>query len=415
MTNPSHRVVGIAGASVIAGIAFIAGRATAPRSPVQSAPEVRRVLYYQDPMHPSYRSDKPGVAPDCGMALKPVYAGENILASNSNAVTLTPNQEQNIALESESVRQGAVVHRLRVLGRVVPDETRTFRVSAGADGWIKEIFAGTSGSLVKKGDSLAAIYGRDILSLQQAYLYNLDAFTNVQKSPGRTEQMVSLAASQLAQARDKLAFLGMSEAQIEEIGRTRRESSEIVLKAPVTGFVIARNAAAGQRFDKGAALYEIADLSQVWILADAYNQDSAILAFARSATISATDGSLKRKAAVSAIPLQFNPTDRIGKLRLEAANADYRLRPNMAVDVDLEFNEPSALTVSTEAVLDSGLGKHVYVKLGSGRYERREVQTGWEDGDRVQILAGLRPGESVVTAGAFLVDSESRMRMPRQN
>jgi membrane fusion protein, copper/silver efflux system len=397
--------IGLAIAAVCA--AFFAGRASRQSPSEGTRPVARRVLYYIDPMHPSYRSERPGIAPDCGMPLEPVYAD----GQPAGSVSLTPDQEQAIHLETETLRAAGGVRQIDTVGRVAADEARTFRVSAGADGWVRRVFSDRTGTPVKKGQELAAFYSKDVSSPQQSYVYALESYERLQKAASAPADQLALATRQLAIARDNLQFVGMGEAQMEELRRTRREIFDVNLTAPADGLILERNVAVGQRFMKGELLYRIADLSRVWVLADIYDRDWAVPGAIHRAKI-LVEGHPPMEATVVPAPPQFDAEGRTGKLRMEVSNASQRLVPGMVVNVALDVRTRPAMTLHADAVLDSGVKKRVFVARGDGRYELREVETGWQDGDRVEIKSGVTEGERVVTTGAFLLDSESRMKNP---
>src|ERR1051326_8079103 len=172
----------------------------------------RRVLYYHDPMHPSYRSDHPGIAPDCHMALTPVYADE--APTGPAAVQVDAAQASAIGLSTEAARTEAGTGEVRTVGRVEAEESRRFQVTAGVDGWIRKVYGGETGSFVTKGQALASYYSRELASPQQAYVYALESLDRVR---GPQEQK-DLAAKQVRQTRDYLEFLGMTDRQIADLG-----------------------------------------------------------------------------------------------------------------------------------------------------------------------------------------------------
>lgn len=404
-----HRWMFGLGIGVVAIAAYLAGRATAP-SPVREA-NADRVLYYVDPMHPAYRSDKPGKAPDCGMDLEAVYAGSKSAAAaamGNGSVQLNPDQEQAVRLQTEVVQMTAGASGLHTVGRVAPDEALTYRVSAGADGWLKRVFSDRTGTQVKRGEALASFFSKDISAPQQAYIYAWDSYERLKRTPSAPADSLALATQQLSTARDNLQFLGMGEAQIDELGRTRREVFDINLTAPADGQILERNVAVGQRFMRGEPLYRIANLEHVWVLADVHPGDTALTGAGRARIT--MDGMPSVEAEVAATPAQFDAQGRTGKLRLVVNNRGGRLVPGMIVNVDLEVPSRAVMTVHADAVMDSGTTKRVFVARGGGHYEAREVETGRQEGDRVEIRSGLKEGEQVVTAGAFLLDSESRMK-----
>ena len=181
--------------------------------------------------------------------------------------------------------------------------------------------------------------------------------------------------------------------------------------APTPSFIIARNVSPGQRFEKGTEWYRLADLSQVWILADLYENEAEYIRPGEKVQVTYPYQKRNFQATVSQVLPQFDPTTRTLKVRLEMANPDFALRPDMFVDVEFPITLPPAISVPVDAVLDSGLKKTVFIERGDGYFEPRQVETGWRLGDRVQVLNGLQPGEKIVVSGNFLIDSESRMKL----
>ena len=394
--------------------AYLAGRGSRQSAVQGPDAAARPVLYYVDPMHPAYRSSRPGKAPDCGMELEPVYAAsdrvEPVEMSPGN-VHLTQDQEQAVRLETETVQMTRVAHQIHTVGRVAPDEGLTYRVSAGVDGWVRRVFSDRTGTRVKRGEALAAFFSNDVSAPQQAYVYALESYERLKQAATPQAEPLALAAQQVATARDNLEFLGMGPAQIERLGRTRREVFDVDLASPADGQILERHVAVGQRFIKGELLYRIANLDRVWVLADVDSGDEALLGAITRAQIS-IDGLPPLEARVAASLPQFDEQGRTGKLRLEVNNRHATLVPGMIVNVDLDAPARSAITVHADAVIDSGTEKRVFIARGGGQYELRQVETGPQQGDRVEIRSGLTTGERVVTAGAFLLDSESRMKDP---
>jgi Cu(I)/Ag(I) efflux system membrane fusion protein len=399
---------------LVAGAAYVAGRSSRPPALRGTATGARQVLYYVDPMHPAYRSDKPGKAPDCGMDLEPVYASDGRIepaAMSPGKIHLTPYQEEAVHLETETVQARPTARGLHTVGRVAPDEALTYRVSAGVDGWVRRVFSDRTGTPVKAGEALAAFFSKDISAPQQAYVYALESCERLKEAPASPGDQLLLATQQLATARDNLEFVGMGKAQIEQLGRTRREVFDVNLTAPADGQILERHVAVGQRFTRDELLYRIANLDRVWVLADVSSGDAALLGAITTAQIH-IEGLPPLQAQIAAAAPQFDELGRTGALRLEVNNPRGTLVPGMIVNVSLDVAARSAITLNADALIDTGDEKRVYIALGDGQYELRNVETGWQQGDRVEIRGGLKAGERVVTAGAFLLDSESRMKNP---
>ncbi len=244
----------------------------------------RKVLYYVDPMNPSHTTDKPGRAP-CGMDMEPVYADDAAGQASGKTlppgtVKITPEKQQLIGVRVGLVAKEPVSHTIRLLGRVVADETRIYIINATIDGWITRTLPYATGSLVKKNEPLASFYSPEFLSAEQALIYALGSKDRVQttgsESPAQKGQIAQFNIN-LKQYTDSLKSLGMGELQIKEIIRTRKYIENIDITSPADGFIIARNISDGQRFDKGTELYRIADLSRVWIFADLFENEAELI------------------------------------------------------------------------------------------------------------------------------------------
>jgi len=415
-------------AVVLAAGFFSAGvwynQRAAPKGAVH---EGRRILYWQDPMHPAYKSDKPGIAPDCGMRLVPVYAdsepgsGDGHASSSSesesergsassatSSVHITARQQRSIGLETETVTASSGVQSLRVLGRVAIDEARIYPLVAATDGWVRQAGPIVTGEIVHKDEVLSTFYNRDILTAQQTYLYALNTMDRFKKS-GEGDAQMKATQAQIKASEDNLEFLGMGEAQLREVARTRQIANDIEYRSPVAGLVTDRKAYSGLRFTRGQELFRVADIHHVWILADVFENDARLLRDAHSATVRYQDQQLPARIS-NVLPL-FDPTSRALQVRLETDNPGYVLRPDMFVDVEFQLSLPQSIAVPVDAVIDSGLRKTVYVQTADGGFTPRPVETGWRMGDNVQITKGLKPGERIVVAGNFLLDSESRMKL----
>jgi membrane fusion protein, copper/silver efflux system len=375
----------------------------------------RRVLYYVDPMNPKHISQEPGLAP-CGMNMEPVFADETddqpageTLPPGS--VKITPAKQQMIGVRVAPVEKTPWTHTLRTVGRVAVDETRTYRLNAYSDGWIVKVYDNATGSLVRKDEPLAKYYNRDVAAALQTYYYALDSVAQIKHSRQIAGGPQNQLISQQMAAEVILMNLGMSKRQLGELARTRQLTQEILISAPVTSFVLTRSISQAQRFDKGEEFYRLADLSKVWVLADIYSNEAKYIKAGDVVQVAIPSQEEVYEAEVREILPQFDTTAQTIKVRLLLDNPDFELKPGMFVDVNFPIRLPDSLTIPVDALMDTGIDKTVFISRGNGYFEPRQVKVGRRLGDRVEIVAGLTPGDEIVTSGNFLIDSESRMKL----
>jgi membrane fusion protein, copper/silver efflux system len=397
-------------------------RHTAPNA--TESTRTRRVLYWVDPMHPSYKSDHPGIAPDCGMALEPVYADSVTSAKATpsalrGAVDIDLEKQQLVGIRVIPVEKTSGTQKVRLLGRVVPEDTRVYRINSGMDGFVRETYNDSVGELVKKDQKLATSYVGDTLAVASGFLAATAGVPGaVGKDGARTVPFPGAVSKQgvssLQGYTDRLRNLGVSEVQIKQMAESHQLPETVDIVAPAEGFILARNISPGQHFERAMEFYRIADLSKVWILADVFGSEAEAFQPGTIARISLPDRQKSFWARVSNVLPQVDPATRTLKLRLEVDNPGFALRPDMFVDVELSVKQRPGLTVPLDAVIDSGGEQRVFVERDNGVFEPRPVETGWRLGDRVEIVRGLAEGEHVVAAGTFLVDSESRLKSAAQ-
>ena len=410
---------------VLVVLSYAAGWRHSARPAAAANTSSRRVLYWVDPMHPDYKSDHPGIAPDCGMKLEPVYAEPAASATAPGAplaagtIRVDSEKQQLYGIRVAAVEKFSGTRKVRILGRVAADETRIYWVNVGVDGFVKETKEDAVGNFVKKDQRLAVVYSPEFLAVASGFLAATERVPgSVGKDGARTVPFPGTVAKQgvssLQGYTDRLRNLGMSDVQIRQIAESRQLPENVDVVAPTDGFILARNITPGQHFDHTTEFYRIADLSRVWILADIFGSEAQYFRPGAMARVTLPDQGKTFLARVSSVLPQVDPATRTLKLRLEADNPQFALRPDMFVDVELAAPAPGGLTVPLDALMDSGREQRVFVESGSGVFEPRQVQTGWRFGDRVQIVQGLAEGERVVAAGTFLVDSESRLKSVAQ-
>ena len=381
----------------------------------------RKILYWVDPMHPAYKSDKPGIAPDCGMKLEPVYADGGAASPTAPAgavdastmeagtVQITPEKQQLIGVKYEQVEFGGGSRTNRAPGKVAIDETRIGHVHTKVEGWIDKVFVDFTGKLVEKGQPLLTIYSPDMLASQRELLLAAKAKTIMKDSalPSGFDQSESL----LLATRRRLELWDLSEAQIDQVLKTGEPIKNITLYSPMTGYITDRKAFPQLKVMPDTDLYTIVDLSHVWIMADVFEYEAPNIRVGQTARVSleALPGRVFN-ARIDFLQPQVDPMTRTLKVRLNMDNPGVLLKPDMYADVEFVVSNPSKLTVPADAVLNAGERQTVFIDRGNGYLEPRQVKTGDREGDRIQILSGLSGGERVVTSGNFLIDSESQMK-----
>lgn len=385
----------------------VAGRDSQPAA----APAERKILYWQDPMHPAYRSDKPGIAPDCGMKLVPVYAeeAEAMAEMPPGTVRLSTEKQQLVGVTLGRVEVRALSKTVRAVAKIAYDESHIVHAHTKVDGWIEELFVDYVGAPVKPGQKLFTLYSPELLSTQQEFLIALKARRELSSSPAPEIARGTEALYQAA--RDRLRLWDVSEEQIRRLEETGQPQRTITFYAEHGGVVIERKAYEHLRVDKDTDLYMIADLSRVWAIAEVYEHEASLISIGQRArmTLSALPGRAFT-GRVSFLYPQLDPQTRTLKVRMDLDNPGLQLRPEMFANVEFEVSLGRKLVVPESAVLDSGLKQYVFLNRGDGYFEPREVRVGMRTGGFVVIDGGLKAGDEVVTSANFLIDSESKLK-----
>jgi membrane fusion protein, copper/silver efflux system len=403
--------------SLAIGIFFAGYFANRQSDPFTSPASGEQAATYTCPMHPQYRSNRAGDCPVCGMRLERADAGEAgnklnpVSLDTPGMVQISAARQQLIGVRTDEVGLAPSSHLLRVPGRIAVDDQRLHRIVAAADGWIVDLGQNTVGRFVKKNQFLASYYQKDLLYTERLFLLSIPSNESL---PAQTSDFTQASIRTSGSANpmfpiDSLRGLGMSDLQIEEIHRTGKASPRVGIYSPVSGFVLARNISPSQRFEKGTEMYRIADIGHVWVMTDIFEKDREFVRPGATATVRYRGGEFQARLS-DALP-QLDPQTRTLRTRFELDNPGHLLQPDMFVDVELHVEMPAALVVPADSVIDQGRRKTVYVANAGGVFAPRMVETGWRLGNRVQITAGLEPGEHIVVAGNFMIDSESRMQL----
>jgi RND family efflux transporter MFP subunit len=331
----------------------------------------------------------------------------------SGAVKISPARQQRIGVKVAAVEKKPMTYTLRLYGRVAPDETRLFRLNASTDSWVREISGASTGSLVEKNEILAEMLAPSFFNAQNNYVIQLGQMDRIRQQLGGElrPQQTEIADSQIRMAVQSLQTLGVGDAQIAELARTRKASPYLQVRAPAKGVVLSRKVTLNQWFKAGDEFYTIADIARIWVYADVYEDEALHMRPGAAVAVRHDQTGRTFEAKIGRVLPLFDPSTRTLKVRIDVDNPRYDLRPDMFVDVEIPIAMPESVHVPAGAVLDTGKRAIVYVDMGNGIFEPRRVKTGWSLGGQVEILHGLAAGEKIVAAGNFLIDSESRMAL----
>jgi Cu(I)/Ag(I) efflux system membrane fusion protein len=386
------------------------GQSGHPVAGPSSAGSEKKVLYWYDGMNPAFRSDKPGKAPD-GMDLVPMYADSapSMGKMPPGTVKISSTKQQLIGVRTDTVKREPLKRTIRAVAQVQIDETKIARIHVKIAGWVDKVHVDFIGKLVRKDQPLFNLYSPDLVATQQEYLIARRAEKDLAAAPF---EEVSRGAETLFQAaRQRLRLWDITKEQVRQLDETGEVSRTTTMYSPIDGFVLKREVFEGTYITPETELYEIADFSRVWVNAEVYEYEVPYVKVGQSAqmTLSYFPGKTYTGNIVYIYPT-VDPMTRTVRVRLEFPNPDFQLKPDMFADVQLNIGYGTQTVVPQEAVLDSGSEQIVFVATGDGYFEPRKVQLGPRLEDRVVVLSGLQAGETIVTSGNFLIDSESRLK-----
>jgi Cu(I)/Ag(I) efflux system membrane fusion protein len=355
-------------------------------------------------MHPAYKSDKPGIAPDCGMDLVPVYEGDAGPAGGAqsnvagySSVKLTTERQQLIGVQTGMAESRTIGRTIRSVGRVAVDETRLYTITTKFDGYIEKLYVDYTGKEIRRGQPLFSIYSPELLATQQEYLLALRAATQsplLLESSRRRLQLWDISASDIR--------------RLEQTGTTRKL---LTIASPASGVVLRKMAVEGARISAGEPMFEIAGLDRVWILADVYESELAFVRVGAAATITlAHQPGRTFTGKVTFIAPTVDPMTRTASVRIEVDNRDASLKPEMFAEVLIQEPKRTVTVVPESAVLATGTRSVLFVVGSDGSFEPREVETGVRSDRFIEIRRGVEPDEKVATQANFLIDSESRLK-----
>lgn len=376
---------------------------------------------YQCPMHPNYISNKPGNCPICGMRLVEIEKEESgteemdhsAHSKPAGAVRINSNKQQIIGINTTEVVKKAISKEIKTLGTVVPDERLVTHVHTRFPGYIDKVFADYEGKYVSKGTPLFTIYSPELVSTQEEYLLALKAEEKLQGHKydeiNRSQQSLKEAALR------RLELWEIGEKEIKELEETKEVKQHLTFYSPYSGFITKRKAYEGLTINPSTELYEITDLSRVWVIAEVFEQDLPYVQVGQEVLVKFTyETAAPLKGKITYIYPDLDEMNRTGRIRVEVFNPKLKLKPNMYVDAFISKPLGAQLIIPQSAIVDTGERQIAFVKTEDDYFIPKDLELGAElnlqEGNYQVVKSGLVAGEQVVTDGNFLLDSESNLQ-----
>jgi len=404
----------IVGMALFMGLALVAGywwghsagiRGDKPATESGVSGESRRILYYRNPMGLDDTSPIPRKDP-MGMDYIPVYADD---VSEGPRVNISPGRLQTLGVQTEPAANRTMSHTIRAVGTIEASERGLYTVSPKFEGWITTLYVNTTGATVRRGQPLLAVYSPELVTAQEEYRIAVEALKSMgDASPEAQSGMQALVDGGLQRLRN----WDIAERDLADLKAGKGARQSLPLRSQTNGVVIEMMARDGMRFMPGEPLFQIADLSNVWIVASVFEQDLGFLRPGQMAAVSVTAYPGRTfTGRVTFVYPTVEPETRTARIRIELPNEDGLLKPDLYGTVEIEAGESvAAVAIPESAVLDSGTRQAVLIDLGGGAFEPREVELGSRGDGYVEVVKGLAAGQRVVVNGNFLIDAESNLK-----
>lgn len=374
----------------------------------------QEAVQYTCPMHPFIIKDKPGACPICGMNLVPVkkegggQPQEKEMKGIAD-VSLSPAQMVMANVATTEARSMPMNREINAVGIVQYDQSRQAKVTAWVAGRIDRLYVNSVGSYVAKGKPVAEVYSPDLVSAQQEYLLALKSREQFRNSS--IQSIAQGGEGLVASARQRLKLMGVKDEQIAALVKAGEPNIKLPVYTPLSGIVIEKIVQQGQYVNVGDVLFNIADLSMVWVEAEVYENEFPNIKIGQMVDLVSQSYPGKTfRGRVAFIYPFLDPKTRTVKVRVEIPNPGLRLKPDMFVNAMVKVPLGSSIVVPVSAVMDTGQRQLVWVEMKPGMFEPRDVKVGARSGDNVQILSGLKAGEKVASSGGYLIDSEAQLK-----
>jgi Cu(I)/Ag(I) efflux system membrane fusion protein len=377
--------------------------------PAEPAKKEKKLLFYRNPMGLPDTSPTPKKDP-MGMDYIPVYEGEqDDEPAAANQIKISTEKVQKLGVRTEAAQLRVLDKVVRAAGRIEPDERRIYTISPKFEGYVERLHVNVTGQPVGKGQPLFEVYSPELVSAQREYAIAAQGVESLKQAGGQAQEgMKQLADSSLL----RLKNWDISEEQVKALAKSGEARRTLTFRSPVAGIVTEKKALQGMRFMPGEALYQVADLSAIWVIADVFEQDIGQVKTGAKANVKINAYPDKVfEGTITYVYPTLKAETRTVPVRVELANPGLLLKPSMFAQVELPVSaKGSVVTVPVSAVIDSGARQIVLIQQGEGRFEPREVKLGTRSDNHVEVLAGLKDGERVVVAANFLIDAESNLK-----
>lgn len=370
---------------------------------------------YTCPMHPSVISDKAGSCPICGMTLvkKHNHSKEEKTESSTDLseISLSPSQQVMSNIATEPVKRKTLETEINSIGKVTLDETKNAQISAWIGGRINKLYVNFTGAKVNKGQKMFDIYSPDLASAQQEYIQAYESYLSLNKS--ELKEIADSATSMLNASKKRLLLLGIKEEQLKQLEKTRKADFSIPVYSPASGVITKKNVQEGQYVNMGDLVFELSDLSNLWVESNIYESDLLNVKNGQIVEISTeTYPNEVFMGHIEFIKPMLDPNTKTATIRISLANKNNKLKPEMTVNTKIKSALGNSLVVPKSAVILSGKKAIVWVEKKPKIYIPKEVKLGKSNNEFFPVISGLSENEKIVTSGGFLLDSESQINTP---
>jgi Cu(I)/Ag(I) efflux system membrane fusion protein len=395
------------------GTATSAGTTAAPAGATTAAGEAgkkeRKLLHYRNPMGLPDTSPTPKKDP-MGMDYIAVFEGEDTgEPAAAGQIRISTEKVQKLGVRTQAAQSRTLDRTVRAAGRVEPDERRLYAIAPKFEGYVERLHVNVTGQPVSKGQPLFEVYSPELVSAQREYAIAVQGVASLKEAGGPAlAGMQQLAGSSLQRLRN----WDISDEQIKALASSGEAKRTLTFRSTASGIVTEKKALQGMRFMPGEALYQVADLSSVWVIADVFEQDIGLIKSGSTAKIRINAYPDKLfEGKVTYVYPTLKAETRTVPVRVELANPGLLLKPAMFAQVELSVSSKgSVVSVPVSAVIDSGTRQIVLIQKGEGRFEPREVKLGARSDTYVEVIEGVKDGEQVVVAANFLIDAESNLK-----